>query len=120
MKSTERMQILEMVESGKVSVPDAIGLMSESENAPRAREPRDSGRWLRVRVTDLATGKRKVSVNLPLRLMKWGMALGSRFAPELEGLDIEDMMSDLDQYAEGRLIEVEDAEDNQRVEIFVE
>jgi len=38
----------------------------------------------------------------------------------LEGLDIDEMMNDLDQYAGGRIVEVEDEMDNQRVEIYIE
>jgi hypothetical protein len=77
-------------------------------------------RWLRVRVSDLSSGRNKVSVNIPFNLMKWGFALGSHFAPELEGLDIDEMIRDLDQYAAGRIVEVEDADDNERVEVYIE
>jgi len=122
MNNTERMQVLQMVEQGQVSVEDAIGLMSSPEKPVPVSQPANSPRWLRVRVTDLDTGKRKVSVNVPLKLMKWGMKLGSRFTPELEGLDLDldELLADLDQYAEGPLVEVEDDTEGQRVEILIE
>jgi hypothetical protein len=122
MTNEERLEILQRVENGEVSVDDAIGLMASRPTNESAPVPKPSGsqKWLRVRVTNLATGQRKVSVNLPLGLMKWGLSLGSRFAPELEGMDFDEMVTDLDQYSEGFLVEVEDSEDNERVEVFIE
>ena len=120
MSNTEKMEILEQLERGQVSVDDAIGLMSSPGKASSLPDPSSTGRWLRVRVTNLETGKRKVSVNIPLNLMKWGVKFGSRFAPELEDFDLDELMADLDEHAEGRLVEVEDEGDNQRVEIFID
>jgi hypothetical protein len=136
MTNEERMDILQLVENGDVTVEDAIGMMSSglaredasspTESAPPAAEPTPtptttkSNRWLRVRVTNLETGRRKVSVNLPLGLMKWGLTMGSRFAPELQDIDLDELVTDLDRYAEGFLVEVEDTDDNERVEVYVE
>jgi len=120
MNGSNRLQILQMVEQGRVSVEDAIGMMSSPANPAPTAQPGEGQRWLRVRVSDLNSGRNKVSVNIPFNLMKWGFALGSRFAPELEGLDIDEMIRDLDQYAAGRIVEVEDADDNERVEIYIE
>lgn len=120
MSSTDQLQILQMVESGQVSVDDAIGMMSSPDSPAALPKSGDPQRWLRVRVTNLETGKNRVSVNIPLNLMRWGLAVGSRFAPELADLSFDDMMTELDQHAEGRIVEVEDAEDNQRVEIYIE
>jgi hypothetical protein len=128
MTNEDRIEILQMVENGEVSVADAIGLMSsppaEEPNQVKAMvaAPKSTGsqRWLRVRVTNLDTGRRKVSVNLPLGLMKWGLSLGTHFAPELDGIDFDELITDIDQYAEGFLVEVEDTDDNERVEVYIE
>jgi hypothetical protein len=120
MNHTERSQILQMVESGQMSVQDAIGQMSSVDEPVVAPEPADAERWLRIRVTNLETGKGKVNVNLPLSWMKFGLAMGSRFVPELDDLDIDEMLTSLDQSTAGRIVEVEDIEDNQRVEIYIE
>jgi hypothetical protein len=128
MTNEERIEILQMVENGEVSVADAIGLMSSppAEEVDQAMAiapaPNSTGsqRWLRVRVTNLETGRRKVSVNLPLGLMKWGLSLGTHFAPELDGIDFDELVTDIDQHSEGFLVEVEDAEDNERVEVYIE
>jgi hypothetical protein len=95
-------------------------MVSSRENPSSTPQTTAGTRWLRVRVSDLSSGRNKVSVNIPFNLMKWGFALGSRFAPELENLDIDEMMDDLDEYAAGRIVEVEDETDNQRVEIYIE
>jgi hypothetical protein len=124
---TNNEQILQMIKNGDVSVEDAIGMMGSGATSPNEQPAAlptpastDKARWFRVRVTNLATGKNKVSVNIPLNLMKWGWALGSRFAPELHNMDLDDMMSDLDQFAGGRIVEVEDVDDNERVEIYID
>ena len=120
MSDTEQLQILHMVESGQVSVKDAIELMSSTPQESSLPASADDQKWQRVRVTDLGTGSRKVSVNLPLGWMKWGLILGSRFAPELEEVDVDEVMTDLDQSAAGRIVEVEDKENNQRVEVYID
>lgn len=120
MSSTDRSQILRMVENGEVSVEEAIGMMSPTEEQPSSSDASGVNRLLRVRVSDLKTGIDRVRVKIPLGLMRWGFALGSRFAPELHGLDWDAMIADLDQYAEGRIVDVEDSRENQRVEIYIE
>lgn len=122
MTNEERIEILQMIENGQVSVNDAIGMMSSTSTEEPAPAPKPSGpqRWLRVRVTNLETGQHKVRVNVPLGLMKWGLSIGSRFAPELEDIDFEELITQLDQQAEGFLVEVEDTEDNERVEVYIE
>lgn len=128
MTNEERMEILQKIENGEVSVQDALGMMSPvappalaptPPPAPRS-QPTGSQRWLRVRVTSMDSGKRKVSVNVPLGLMKLGLALGSRYAPELEGFDWDEIVTELDKHANGFLVQVEDDDDNERVEVFIE
>jgi hypothetical protein len=120
MSNGESLQILQMVESGQVSVQDALGLLSTRPKTPAAPVAAGGQRWFRVRVTDLETGKGKVSVNIPLGWVKWGLALGARFAPELEEFDLEELVSALDEHSAGTIVEVEDSEDGERVEILVD
>jgi hypothetical protein len=122
----ERMQILKMVADGKISAEDGAKLLAALEPEKRKREAEiGSGgpsepRWFRVRVTDIETGKNKVSVNLPMSLVDVGTRMGARFAPELEGLDFNAIIEQIKSGAHGKIIEVEDAEDGERVEIYVE
>ncbi len=75
--------------------------------------------WLHVRVNDLRTGKSRVSVNVPMRLVRYGLAIGRRYAPELDELDWE-QISGLLGAEKGMLIEVEDQEDGEHVQIYID
>jgi hypothetical protein len=46
--------------------------------------------------------------------------MGARFAPELEGMDVNDILEQIKEGAQGKIVEVEDLEDGERVEIYVE
>jgi hypothetical protein len=116
MNYTERVQLLEQVKNGQVPVEDALKQMSTTREPMISPEPADTQRW----VTNLETGQGKVNVSLPLSWIRLGLALGSGFVPELEDWDVDEVMSCLDQSATGHIVEVEDLEDNQRVEIYVE
>jgi hypothetical protein len=122
----ERMQILKMVAEGTISAEDGAKLLAALEPKKKGSEqPMGAGgpsepRWFRVRVTDLESGKNKVSVNLPMSLVDVGTRMGARFAPELEDLDFHDIIDQIKHGAQGKIIEVEDAEGGERVEIYVE
>jgi len=122
----ERMQILSMVAEGKISAEEGAKLLAALEPEPKKREVRPaaegptSPRWFRVRVTDLETGRNKVNVNLPMSLVDVGARMGARFAPELSDLDLGDIIDQIKAGAQGKIVEVEDAEDGERVEIYVE
>lgn len=120
----ERMQILNMVAEGQISAGDGAKLLAALEPEKKAVRPvaeRPSpARWFRVRVTDLETGKNKVNVNLPMSLVDVGTRMGARFAPELEDVDFNDIIEQVKSGAQGKIIEVEDAEGGERVEIYVE
>jgi hypothetical protein len=121
----ERMQILNMVAEGVISADEGAKLLVALEpEKKRETRPTMTGpiapRWFRVRVTDLETGKNKVNVNLPMSLVEVGTRMGARFAPELEGMDFNDLVEQIKSGAQGKIIEVEDLEDGERVEIYVE
>lgn len=122
----ERMRILKMIEQGQVSAEDGARLL-EALSAGERRRSLDSptvspssARWFRVRVTDLRTGKNKVNVNIPMGLVNVGLKMGARFAPEMEGVDLDQINEMVKAGATGKLVEIEDQEDGERVEIFVE
>ncbi|HRX04220.1 MAG: hypothetical protein KDI07_08140 [Anaerolineae bacterium] len=123
----ERLRILKMIEQGQISAEDGARLLEALSSAeqPRLSAPyttpsSGSARWLRVRVTDMTTGKHKVNVNIPMGLVNVGLKMGARFAPEMEGIDIDQLTQLIRSGATGKLIEVEDSTDSERVEIFVE
>ncbi len=117
----DRTAILSRLAGGEISVDDAAGLLRNPAPAsPPAAASSSSGRWMRIRVTDLETGKSRVNVNLPLSWVEVGLKIGARYQPEIEGIDLGDILAQLQAGANGKIVEVEDVEDNQRVEIFVD
>ncbi|MEP7356981.1 MAG: hypothetical protein ABI847_07050, partial [Anaerolineales bacterium] len=115
----ERMKILKMVEDGKITAEDGAKLLaalSDSRKTPAtAMPPGGEARWFRVRVTDLATGKTKVNVNIPMGLVNVGIKMGARFAPGLDSQQMEVIAEALKSGAVGKIVEATDEEDGERV-----
>jgi hypothetical protein len=115
-----------MVSENKIDAQEAARLLGALNNAPAASggtadtTRTGSARWFRVRVTNLETGRTKVNVNLPLSLVKVGMRMGAHFAPEVEELDWAELMEAIQEGANGKLVEVEDVEDGEKVEVYVD
>ncbi|MGC1376098.1 MAG: hypothetical protein WA821_07750 [Anaerolineales bacterium] len=122
----ERMRILKMIDEGKISAEEGARLLSALSEGRRganpATPPRMPGaaRWLRVRVTDVATGRSKATVQIPIALLDAGMKIGAHFAPEVEGVDMSTIMEALRSGMTGRIVDVIDEQDGEHVEIFVE
>ena len=122
----ERLKILKMIEDGKISAEEGAKLLaalSEGRRPPGApMPPRPPGgpRWLRVRVTDVRTGRSKASVQIPLDLVDAGIKIGAHFAPEVEGVDLNNVMQAVRAGMTGKIIDVTDEEDGEHVEIYVE
>lgn len=123
--SEERRKVLQMVEEGKLSPEDgarllsALGQVDESgEDVTPAATPGAgmNGRYFRVRVTNVITGKQKVTVNIPLGLVEFGL----RFVPENDKFDPEMLRQAIRDGLTGRIVEVLDDEKGERVEIFIE
>jgi polyhydroxyalkanoate synthesis regulator phasin len=129
----ERIQILKMVQEGKISPDEAAQLLealeesgdknqnSSSESAPL--DPETLGRkprWLRVRVTDSTSGRKRVNVRLPISMVNIGLKMGARFSPELEGLDGQELMHMIESGEIGQIVDVQDDEDGEHVEVFLE
>jgi hypothetical protein len=77
-------------------------------------------RWLRVRVTDTNTGKPRVNVRLPVSMVNMGLKMGSKFAPQVEGLDADQLMKVIESGEVGQIVDVYDEEDGEHVEVFLE
>jgi SHOCT-like protein len=123
--SEERMKILKMIEEGKLSAEEGTKLLSALNGPKTPMPPRPPGmpggpRWLRIRVTDVRTGRSKASVQIPLALVDAGMKIGAHFAPEVEGVNMSNVMEALRSGVTGKIIDVTDEEDGEHVEIYVE
>ncbi|MGD1995133.1 MAG: hypothetical protein PVH62_00015 [Anaerolineae bacterium] len=124
MASEERSKILKMLEEGKISVEEATTLLRALEGGRGAAAgPSGLGgenRFLRIQVTDLASGDSKVNVTIPAGLVKAGLRMAGRFAPDVEDFEFEELGKMIASGAVGKIVEVVDPEDNERVEIYVE
>ena len=92
----ERMLILRMIEDGKVSAEEGAKLLASIGQEPTARP------------------------NLPIGLMDWGLKVGAQFAPEMDGIDLNELSEILKSGADGKIVEVIDEEDGEHVEIYIE
>lgn len=119
--SEERMQILKMVADGKISAEEGAKLLKALEEGSRPKPPPSpEPRWFKVRVTDLATGRNKVNVNIPMGLVNVGLKMGARFAPEVDGLNFDEVIAAIKGGAHGRIVDMTDESEGERVEIYVE
>ena len=108
MSAEEGTWLLSALGSGSRLVSSAGGLAASG------------AKWLRVRVTDVASGRSKATVQIPISLMEAGMKIGAHFAPEIDGVNMDQLMEALRLGTTGKIIDVVDDEDGEHVEIFVE
>lgn len=129
--SEERLKILQMLEDDKITADEAATLLRALEGGSRAGPgarrpgpgllgPDGSARYLRIHVTDLTTGLTRVNVTLPMSLVGAGLRIAERFAPDFEGFDMQELRDLLASGVYGKVAEVMDHQDNERVEIYVE
>lgn len=126
--SEERMQVLKMLEEGKINAEEAEKLLNEigSGTALQGQTPVKS-KMIRIRVFEGSLEKPKVRVSIPISLAKFAM----NFVPNEQKAKINDLHIDIDEIirqveegAEGHLVDVEDVDDETgkptKVEIWVD
>lgn len=122
----ERLQILKMIEEGKISAAEGAELLraldtkGDRPSPPEPMKGASTPRWFRVRVTDVQSGRNKVNINIPMGLVNVGIKMGARFAPEIEGERLEGILDAVRSGQLGKVMDITDEEDGERVEIFVE
>jgi hypothetical protein len=114
-----------MLEDGKISADEASTLLRALEGGGQQRslspvELGADGRYFHVHVTNLETGAEKVNVTIPIGLVKVGLRMAERFAPEFEDFDMAELEELITSGVTGKLVEVTDTGDGERVEIYVE
>lgn len=119
----ERMRILRMIQEGKITAEEGAKLLSALRESRKDSRPvittgRSGKGMLRVRVTDMLTGKAKVSVNLPLGLVDAGMSIASQYAPDVNFSQIADAIRS--GQMEGKIVDVVDEEDGEHIEVFID
>jgi hypothetical protein len=127
----ERLRILRMIEEGKISAEEGAKLIAAlAASRRRAQDERKSAtasskagsqrpRLLRLRVTNAKTAKQHVNINLPIGLVDIALKIGARFSPELNDIDGE-VQRAIQEGTLGKILDVVDERNGDRVEIFVE
>jgi hypothetical protein len=116
----ERMRILKMIEDETVTPEEGAELLQALQSGARSVVPASDKRWFRLRVTDLASGEVKFSVNIPVSLVHVGLKMGARFVPQVEGVEVDSVMARILEGEEGKLLDAIDEDGNERFELFVE
>jgi hypothetical protein len=129
----ERDRILRMVEAGEVTAGEAAQLLDALAEAEPERErererersmdrSRSRNRTLRIRVSGLNPKQQKIQMTatMPVNLLRVSLRLGSRLIPQLSNSALEDVLRAIENGASGRLLDLQDLEEGQRVEIFAE
>jgi hypothetical protein len=114
-----------MIRSGQITADEGARLLEalkekedrlpeEPRLGSRAKEPSQ----FRIRVTDLETGRQKVDMRMPWSLVNVGINMGARFARD--EVKVEDFVEAVQAGAEGKIMDLVDEEDGERIEVFVE
>ncbi len=128
--SEERMRVLKMVQEGKLSADQAAEILSALDGPSVAAAggaetsqrftTRGQGRWFRVRVTDTNSGKTRVNLRMPISVVNAGLKMGMKFAPEVDGVEPEQLISLINSGELGQIVDVYDEEDGEHVEVYIE
>jgi hypothetical protein len=115
----ERPRVLKLLEDKKITADEAARLLDAMAETPGTLRPK----FLKVKVHDKATGKLKVNVVVPVALVRWGM----QFVPESAQMKLNKQNISFDQIADalehdfqGKLVDVDDEEDGEKVEVYLE
>ncbi len=118
----ERLQILRMIQEGTISAEEGAQLLAAlgsngAEAGSALTTPLSaSPRWLRIRVTDKSSERARVNLSLPLGLLEWGLNM----VEATGGINLMTLRAAIRGGAQGKILEVDEAESGERVEIFVE
>jgi hypothetical protein len=120
--SDERLRILRLIETGQVSADEGAQLL-DALGESSARERMRSGvrpNTLRVRVTNLSNRRQKINVTIPIGLIDVGIKLGARLFPRGGGPTIDEIRHAVESGVIGRVFDMQDLEEGERVEVFIE
>ncbi|MBP7176700.1 MAG: hypothetical protein KBA53_10895 [Thermoclostridium sp.] len=124
--SEERMQILKMIEVGKISAQEGLELMNALDQPPAEENLGTAARakWIKIRVMTM-DDRVKTKVNLPISLVDIGLKFGAANAPQmmeygLDKIDIKALVEAVKNGAQGKIAEIEDEERQEKVEIYAE
>jgi acyl CoA:acetate/3-ketoacid CoA transferase len=116
----ERIRILRLVESGNVTAEEAARLLDSLQVKQEHTDERKRNRIVRVRVTNLSNNRQKANVTVPVSLIDVGLRLATRLVPQIRGSALEDLLHAIENGTTGRLLDLQDLEEGERIEIYTE
>lgn len=122
--SEEKIQILEMVEDGKITAAEGTELLATLETKEEEIVPRKDVKWLKVRVYTM-DDQPKVNVNIPISLVDVGLKLAKKYDPKfkdsgLDNIDLDEILNAIKNGAEGKIVDVIDDEEQTKIKVYVE
>lgn len=127
MLKDEKLQILNMIQDGRINAEEGVKLLEALENSLDIKDENvNSGKkakWIKIKVLDTEKNT-KVNVTLPISLINLGVRLASKFSPEIKeaGLSEDDMTEIFDAIKNGetgRIVDIDSAKGD-KVEIVIE
>ncbi len=134
MEKEELKKVLNMVSDGTMKPEDAVRLIeamqgqSPVEAETKASTAKGEANWVKIRVTNIATGKTKVNMRIPLWLVRGALKLGGKGLnfvffdsdKKMKG-DLTEKLNEMVSLGEiGTLLDVTDEEEGEHVEIVLE
>lgn len=124
----EQMMILNMLQEGKITADEAAKLLESLDSSAKKKDDKNQsgeslkseGKFFRVAITDTTTGKSRANIRMPLSVMGIGMKFGAHFAPQIDGVESDQLMDAIRNGQVGKIIDVFDDDSGEHVEIYIE
>ncbi|MBP9501284.1 MAG: hypothetical protein KBF17_03900 [Candidatus Promineofilum sp.] len=113
--TTGEIPVEELKESEVVSLKiNRDDIIPSAKDGPRPR-------WLKIRVSELDSGRGRVNINIPIGIVNFGLGIASRFGGDNADLAQAGELWQMVKNGErGVLVDVEDEEDNEHVQILLD
>ncbi len=105
-------------EALKIELPDETMSLKKATNGDASNGGKP--RWLKIRVSDRATGHNKVNVTLPIGLVSFGLGIARHFGADMGGMGTDELLTVIKSEQRGMLVEVNDEEDDEQVLIYLD
>ncbi len=101
--------------------PEPFKIKVTEDDLAVANHKSEKPRWLKIRVSQLSSGRNKVNISLPMGFVGFGLGIARRFGADFDDeYKIDEMWSAIKQGERGVLVDVEDEEDDEHVQIFLD
>lgn len=113
--------VAEEIDAGAMAAPESFKIKVTEDDlavsSPNGKKPR----WLKIKVSELSTGRGKVNITLPMGFVGFGLGIARRFRADFDNEgNIDEMWNLIKQGERGVIVDVEDEEDNEHVQIYLD